>query len=110
MFPSGDYYDISLGNSYPTKRIKLFLVGIPIISQLLWVEVLKEHQARGTNTSYLFLAFKTFDISNFFCINFALAAPEIMYIDTYNIFYSAISCGYSVKGCNQDSERTGIIK
>ena len=42
LFPSGDYYDISLGNNYPTERITLVLVGIPIRIQLLWVGVLKE--------------------------------------------------------------------
>ena len=30
MFPSVDSYDISLGNNYPTERITLVLVGVPI--------------------------------------------------------------------------------
>ena len=42
LFPSGDYYDISLGNNYPTERITLVLVGIPIRNQLVWVEAAKE--------------------------------------------------------------------
>ena len=42
LFPSGDSYDISLGNNEPTKRTTLVLVGIPIRNQLGWVEVEKE--------------------------------------------------------------------
>ena len=42
LFPYGDSYDISPGNNDPTERIKLVLVGITIINQLVWVEVLKE--------------------------------------------------------------------
>ena len=37
LFPSGDSYDLSLVNSYPTERIMLDLVGIPVINQLGWV-------------------------------------------------------------------------
>ena len=43
LFPSGDSYDISLGNYYPTKRITLVLVGIPIRNQLVWVELAREY-------------------------------------------------------------------
>ena len=39
LFPSGDSYDISLGNNETTERIMLVLVGIPIINQLGWVKV-----------------------------------------------------------------------
>ena len=42
LFPSGDSYDISLGDNDPTERITLVLVGIPISNQHLWVEVAKE--------------------------------------------------------------------
>ena len=41
LFPSGDSYDISPGNNYPTKRITLVLVGMPIRNQLGWSEVEK---------------------------------------------------------------------
>ena len=42
MFPSGDSYDISPSNNYPTDHITLFLVGILIRNQLSWVEVENE--------------------------------------------------------------------
>ena len=42
LFPSGDSYDIYLGNNEPTERTTLVLVGIPIRNQLGWVEVEKE--------------------------------------------------------------------
>ena len=37
LLGSGDSYDLSLVNSYPTERIMLDLVGIPVINQLGWV-------------------------------------------------------------------------
>ena len=43
LFPSSDSYDISPGNNYPTERIMLVLVVIPIINQLGLVEVAKEY-------------------------------------------------------------------
>ena len=42
LFPSGDFYDISPGNNDPTKRLTIFLVGIPVRNQLGWVKVAKE--------------------------------------------------------------------
>ena len=42
LFPSGDSYDISPGNNDPTNRITLVLVGVPILNQLVWLEVVKE--------------------------------------------------------------------
>ena len=48
-----------------------------------------------------------FDIANFFSsVKIALAAPKIMHLDTYRIFFNALSNGHSVKGNNQDSDRT----
>ena len=41
LIPSGDWYDLSTGNNYPTKHIALFLVGIPVIYQPDLVEVAK---------------------------------------------------------------------
>ena len=41
LFPSGDSYNISLVNNDPNERITLFLVGIPIRNQFLWVEIEK---------------------------------------------------------------------
>ena len=46
----------------------------------------------------------------FFSVKFALAAPKIMYLDTYIIFFNALSNGLSVKGNNQDSEITGTME
>ena len=40
--PSDDSCDISPGNNDPTKSINVFLVRIPIINQLGWMEVAKE--------------------------------------------------------------------
>ena len=37
MLPSGDSYDISPGNNYPTKLIAEVIFGIPIINQIVWV-------------------------------------------------------------------------
>ena len=42
LFPSVNFYDISMGNTDPTDCITLFLVRIPIRNQLFWMEVLKE--------------------------------------------------------------------
>ena len=42
MFPSGDSYGISPGNTDPTDYIILFLVGVPIKNQLGWVNHVKE--------------------------------------------------------------------
>ena len=51
-----------------------------------------------------------FDIANFFSsVKIALAALKLMYLDTYNIFFNALSYGRSVKGNNQDPERMGTI-
>ena len=43
LFPSGDSYDISMGNNEPTENITLVLVGIPIRNQLGWVKLAKEY-------------------------------------------------------------------
>ena len=45
----------------------------------------------------------------FFERKIVLAAAKIIYIDTYTIFFNALSYGHSVKGNNQDLERTGPI-
>ena len=51
-----------------------------------------------------------FDIANFFSSEkIALAAPKIMYLGTYRIFYNALSYARSVKGNDQDAEGTGTI-
>ena len=42
LLPSGDSYDLSPVNNDPIERITLVLVGIPVINQLGWVEVVKE--------------------------------------------------------------------
>ena len=53
---------------------------------------------------------ETFNIVNYFpSIRTDLAAPKIMYIDTYRIFFIDLSYGYSVKGKNQDSEKMVTI-
>ena len=52
-----------------------------------------------------------FNIANFFSsLKIALAALKILYLDTYRIFFNALSFFLrSVKGKNKYSERTGII-
>ena len=42
-------------------------------------------------------------------VKIALAAPRIMYLDTYNTFFYAVSYRRLVKSKNQDSEITGTI-
>ena len=39
LLPSGDYYDRYTGNNDPIEGIKLVLVGIPVINQLVWVDL-----------------------------------------------------------------------
>ena len=54
--------------------------------------------------------FKCFDIANFVSsVKIAFAAHKIVYLDTYNIFFHALSYVCSVNCYNQDSERTGKI-
>ena len=67
LFPSGDSYDISLGNNYIKNLTPLVLVRKPIRNQLGWVDVAKEDWSWGTKP-YLFFrgAFEIFDIANFF--------------------------------------------
>ena len=91
LFSSGDSYNISPGDNYPTERITFVLVGIPIRNQLGRVEVRKEYWSLLNNTLSLFWeAFGTFDIANCFIVNISLAAPKIMYLDTYIIYFSAL--------------------
>ena len=55
-------------------------------------------------------ASKTFDIANIFSsVKIALAAPKNMNLDTYRIFFNALSYRHSVKSKNRDSERMGTI-
>ena len=42
LFPSGDSYDISLGNNYIKNLTPLVIVRKPIRNQLGWVDVSKE--------------------------------------------------------------------
>ena len=42
MLPSGDSFDLSLGNDDPTKSITIGLVVIPVINKLLWTELTTE--------------------------------------------------------------------
>ena len=43
-------------------------------------------------------SFEIFDIANFFSsVKIALAALKLMYLDTYRIFFNALSYGHSVK-------------
>ena len=42
LLPSGNFYKISPGNNYTTKRITLVLVVITFRTQLYWVEAVKE--------------------------------------------------------------------
>ena len=39
LLPSGDCYDLSLNNNYPTEHTTLVLVCRPVINQLEWFEV-----------------------------------------------------------------------
>ena len=102
LFPSSDSYDISPVNNDPTKRITLFLVGIPIINQLFWVELVKEEWEWGINRPSLFL----WSVRNvqhrkyFLSVKIALATLKLMYLNTYRIFFNALSYGLSVKGSN----------
>ena len=50
-----------------------------------------------------------FDITNFFIIKIALAAHKLMYLDTYIIYFNALSYGHLVKGNSKYSERTSTI-
>ena len=51
-----------------------------------------------------------FNIANFvLSVKIALSGLKIMYFDTYKIFLNTLSYERSVKGNNQDSERTGTI-
>ena len=43
LYPSGDYYDLSVGNAGPDERIVLSLVVIPVRYQLQWVEIAKKY-------------------------------------------------------------------
>ena len=45
----------------------------------------------------------------FFSFKIALAALKLIYLDTYKIFFNTLTHGHSIKGDNQDSERTGTI-
>ena len=109
LLPSGDCYDLSPGNNDPTKHTTLVLVRTPVRNQLGWVEVAKEDWAWGTNSSSIFSR-SAFDITNYSSsVKIALAAPKIMYIDTYRIFFNALSYASSVKGNNQDAEITSTI-
>ena len=38
LLPSGDCYDLSMGNNDTTKHIMIFLVGISVINKLGWVK------------------------------------------------------------------------
>ena len=42
-------------------------------------------------------------------VKISLAAPKILYLDTYRTFFNALSYTHSVKGVNQYSGRTGTI-
>ena len=39
LLPSGDSYDLSLGNIDPAERITPVLVSVTVINQLGWVEL-----------------------------------------------------------------------
>ena len=39
MIPSRDSYNLYTGNNDPTEVIMLFIVGVPTINQLGWVQV-----------------------------------------------------------------------
>ena len=55
-------------------------------------------------------ASETFDIANIFpSAKIALAAPKKTNLDTYRIFFNALSYRHSVKSINRDSERMGTI-
>ena len=41
LIPYGDYNDLSLINTDPTKQIPLVFVGITVRNQLGWVEAMK---------------------------------------------------------------------
>ena len=43
MLPSGDFYDVSLGDIDPAEQIMLVLFVIPLRNQLGWVEKSKEY-------------------------------------------------------------------
>ena len=92
MLPSGDSNNDSLGNNNPTERITLVVVGVPVRNQLGWVKLFKEDWALGTNTSSLFReVFEMFDIAKFsLSKKIAIAAPKILYLDTYTIFYMTL--------------------
>ena len=47
-------------------------------------------------------AFEKFNIANSFCVKIALAAPNIMHLDTYE-FFNKLAYAHSVKGNNQHS-------
>ena len=42
LLPSGDSYELSLGNNYPTDSTMIFLVVIPVRNKRDWVEVSKK--------------------------------------------------------------------
>ena len=46
-------------------------------------------------------------ISLTFSVKITLAAPKIMYLDTYTIFFNELVYGRTVKGDNQHAEVTG---
>ena len=51
-----------------------------------------------------------FDIANFiFSVKNPLAAPKIMYLDTYNIFFNELTYARSVNGNNKNEEGTVTI-
>ena len=84
----------------PSSTSRLFLLGyLSEINLTGWSQLRRtDHEA----PCFIFFfrgASETFDIANFFSgVKIALAAPIIMYLDTYTIFFSALSYGHSVKG------------
>ena len=93
LLPSGDCYDLSLVNNEPVEHITLIIFGIPINNKLHWVEVAKEDWAWGTNTSYLFSQ-SVLNVRHCWLLfkrKIVLAAPNIMYLNTYKIFFQCPS-------------------
>ena len=92
-----------------TSRLSLLVYLLEINLNGQKQQSRNEHEAPTPHLFYR-VASETFNIGNIcFSIKIALAAPKIIYLDTYKIYFNALYYGHSIKGNNKYSERTGKI-
>ena len=67
-------------------------------------------QEAPTPRLFFCVAFKTFNIANFFSsIKSILAAPKIMFLDIFRISFNELMSTHLVRGNNQHAKGTGTI-